>query len=77
LRDLKPEIRDILTKKEVISVSQDPLGNEGRRVLKDGDLEVWAKQMRDGSRAVVLLNRAVTEKEISAVKMYAEKSYEQ
>jgi len=33
-------------------------------VLKDGDLEVWSKQMQDGSRAVVLLNRAVTEKEI-------------
>ena len=24
---------------------------------KDGDLEVWAKQMQDGSRSVVLLNR--------------------
>ena len=33
-------------------------------MLKDGDLEVWAKQMQDGSRSVVLLNRAATEKEI-------------
>ena len=64
LRDMKPEIHDILTNKEVIAVNQDPLGSEGRRVLKDGDLEVWARQMQDGSRAVVLLNRATTEKEI-------------
>ena len=64
LRDMKPEIHDILTNKEVIAVNQDPLGSEGRRVVKDGDLEVWAKQMQDGSRAVVLLNRDVTEKEI-------------
>ncbi len=64
LRDMKPEIHDILTNKEVIAVNPDPLGREGRRVLKDGDLEVWAKPMQDGSRTVVLLNRAVTEKEI-------------
>jgi alpha-galactosidase len=64
LRDMKPEIHDILTNKEVIAVNQDPLGSEGRRVLKEGDMEVWAKQMQDGSRAVVLLNRAQTQKEI-------------
>jgi len=65
LRDMKPEIRDILTNKEVIAVNQDPLGRQGRWVRKDGDLEVWAKQMRDGSRSVVLLNRDVSEKEIT------------
>jgi alpha-galactosidase len=64
LRDMKAEIHDILTNKEVIAVNQDPMGSEGRRVLKNGDLEVWAKQMQDGSRAVVLLNRATTEKEV-------------
>ena len=57
LRDMKPEIHDILTNKEVIAVNQDPMGRQGRRVQKDGDLEVWAKQMQDGSRSVVLLNR--------------------
>src|SRR5207249_6399831 len=57
LRNMRPEIHDILTNKEVIAVDQDPLGREGRRVWKNGDLEIWAKQLRDGSRAVVLLNR--------------------
>jgi alpha-galactosidase len=65
LRNMSPEIHDILTNKEVIAVDQDPLGREGRRVAKEGDLEVWAKQMQDGSRAVVLLNRGGSNHEIT------------
>jgi alpha-galactosidase len=66
LRDMRPEIHDILTNKEVIAVDQDALGREGERVAKDGDIEVWAKQMKDGSRAVILLNRSSSEQEITA-----------
>ena len=66
LRNMRPEIHDILTNKEVIAVDQDALGREGERVAKNGDLEVWAKQLKDGSRAVVLLNRGSAEQEISA-----------
>jgi alpha-galactosidase len=65
LRDMRPEIHDILTNKEVIAVDQDPLGRQGRRVWKNGDLEVWSKQMKDGSRAVVLLNRGSAQQEIT------------
>lgn len=57
LRNMSPEIRDILTNKEVIAVNQDRLGREGRRVWKNGDLEIWSKEMQDGSRAIALLNR--------------------
>jgi alpha-galactosidase len=64
LRNMRPEIRDILTHKEVIAVDQDPLGSEAKRVKKNGDLEVWAKQMKDGSRAVILFNRGGAEHEI-------------
>ena len=35
-------------------------------MLKDGDREVWVKQLQDGSRAVVLFNRGVATQEISA-----------
>ncbi len=66
IRNMTPEIHEILTNKEVIAVDQDPLGMEGRRVWKDGDLEVWAKQMKDGSRAVILFNRGKADAEISA-----------
>jgi len=65
LRDMKPEIREILTHKEVIAVDQDPAGSQGRRVRKNGDLEVWSKLMQDGSRAVALLNRGIKDAEIS------------
>jgi alpha-galactosidase len=65
VRDMRPEIRDILTNKEVIAVDQDPLGSEGKRVKKNGDLEVWAKQMTDGTRAVILFNRGSAEREVS------------
>jgi alpha-galactosidase len=65
LRDMKPEIREILTHKEVIAVDQDPAGSQGRRVRKNGDLEVWSKVMQDGSRTVVLLNRGTKDVEIS------------
>src|SRR3954454_6674972 len=66
LRNMRPQIHDILTNKEVIAVDQDPLGREGERVAKNGDLEVWAKQLKDGSRAVLLLNRGDSEQEIAA-----------
>jgi len=66
LRNMRPEVRDILANGEVIAVDQDPLGREGERVWRNGDLEVWAKPLRDGSRAVVLLNRGSAEQEVTA-----------
>jgi len=65
LRSMKPEIKEILTNKEVIAINQDALGREGKRVWKEGDLEIWAKPMKDGSRAAVLLNRSASEAEIT------------
>jgi alpha-galactosidase len=65
LRSMTPEIRDILTNKEVIAIDQDPMGRQGRRVWKDGDFEVWAKQLQNGDRAVILLNRSRSSHEIT------------
>jgi len=65
LKSMSPDIKEILTNREVIAVNQDQLGMQGRRVRKNGDSEVWAKQMKDGSRAVVLLNRGDSNFEIS------------
>jgi alpha-galactosidase len=50
--------RAILTNREVIAIDQDPLGDQGRRVSKRESQEVWARNLKGGSRAVVLLNRA-------------------
>src|SRR5205085_10038086 len=65
IRSMSPEISAILTNKEVIAVDQDALGLQGRRVKRDGDYEVWSKQLSDGSRAVALLNRSKAEGRIS------------
>jgi alpha-galactosidase len=65
LRSMTQEIQAILTNKEVIAVNQDTLGMQGRRIRKDGDKEVWMKQLKDGSRAVILFNRGKSETEVS------------
>jgi alpha-galactosidase len=65
LQQMSPEIKTILTNKEAIAVDQDALGMQGRRVRKDGDLEVWSKQMQDGSRTVILFNRGASDADIS------------
>ena len=65
LRNMTPEIKEILTNKEVIAIDQDPLGRQGRRVWKQGDLEIWARPLVDGSRAVVLFNRGASEQNMA------------
>ncbi len=65
VRQMTPEIKMILTNKELIAVDQDPLGKQGARVRKDGDSEVWSRQLKNGSRAVVLFNRGPIPAEIS------------
>jgi alpha-galactosidase len=58
--------REILTNKEMIAVDQDPLGIQGHRVRKNGDQEIWLKELSDGSRAVALLNRGASEQKMTA-----------
>jgi alpha-galactosidase len=66
LRNMTAQVRDVLTNREVIAVNQDPLGRQGRRVRKDGDVEVWARELAGGYRAVILLNRGNGTREVSA-----------
>jgi alpha-galactosidase len=64
VRSMSPEIKEILTNKDVIAIDQDRLGRQGRRISKSGDLEIWARPLSDGGRAVVLFNRGTSESEI-------------
>jgi alpha-galactosidase len=57
LRDVKPEILSILTNRDVIAIDQDPLGRQGRRLRRDGDVEVWTKPLSGGGQAVGVFNR--------------------
>lgn len=65
LRNMTAETIEILTNKEVISVNQDSLGVQGKKIRDDGHFEVWAKPMKDGSEAVILLNRSKIEKNMT------------
>jgi alpha-galactosidase len=47
----------LLTNDEIIDVDQDPLGRPGRRVSKAGPVEIWVRELEDGSRAAGLFNR--------------------
>jgi alpha-galactosidase len=48
---------NLLSNDEVLEVNQDSLGRQAHRVAKDENVEVWAKEMEDGSQAVGLFNR--------------------
>ena len=56
----------LLTNDEIIDVDQDPLGKPGFRVSRDGDLEVWKRDLEDGSIAVGLFNRGEKADEVTA-----------
>ena len=58
LRTMTPEIHDILTNSEVIAIDQDKAGKQGHRVSKDGDKEIWVRELADGAHAVGLFNRS-------------------
>jgi alpha-galactosidase len=63
--NMTADTKEILLNKDVIAIDQDPLGQQGRRVKKTGDLEIWSKQLQDGGRAVALLNRGSSPAKIS------------
>ncbi len=56
LPNMKPEIKAILTNKEVIAIDQDPLGRQATRAYADGEVEVWTRPLAGGAMAVAVLN---------------------
>lgn len=61
------DIRDILLNRDVIAVDQDSLGIQGKIVqASPSELQVWVKPLADGSRAVLLFNRASVPSTITA-----------
>jgi alpha-galactosidase len=58
---------NLLTNDEVLEVNQDPLGRQAGRVAQKNGLEVWAKDMEDGSKVVGLFNRGEDEAPATAL----------
>jgi len=57
LSKMDEDTRRILTNADVIAVDQDRLGQQARRIWKQGELEIWARPLKGGEHAVVLFNR--------------------
>ena len=49
----------LLTNDEVLDINQDVLGKQASRIAQEGNLEIWAKNLEDGSIAVGLFNRGM------------------
>jgi len=60
LSKMTPETKSILMNKAVIAIDQDKLGKQGDRVSQNGDLEIWAKPLSGGGKAVGLFNRGTS-----------------
>jgi alpha-galactosidase len=56
LTKMTPDTLAILTNREVVAIDQDPAGRQGDRVTAEGPLEVWAKPLSRGGKAVGLFN---------------------
>jgi alpha-galactosidase len=56
LTNMKPEIHDLLTNRDVIAIDQDPLGKQGAHAYSDGEVEVWTRQLSGGALAIAVVN---------------------
>lgn len=66
IRSTDSETLKILSNREVIAVNQDKLGVQGKKIKKDGDLEVWGGPLSGGRVVVLLLNRGSSKATITA-----------
>jgi len=56
LPNMTPEVKAILTNRDVIAVNQDKLGKQGTRAYAEGEVEVWARHLAGGGLAVGIFN---------------------
>lgn len=57
LRNADAETIAALTRPSVLAIDQDPLGRPGRRVPRDGSLDLWERELDGGASAVAIVNR--------------------
>jgi alpha-galactosidase len=56
LSKLDPFTLNLLTNDEVIAIDQDPLGKQAKQVIKKDSMQVWVKDLEDGTRAIGIFN---------------------
>lgn len=62
LREMSDNIKNILTKKELIALDQDPLGKQGFKIYDEGNFEIWQKPLAGGDIAICFLNLEIKDK---------------
>lgn len=55
-RIMTKEEKEIILNKDCIAINQDPT-EQGRKIKDDGDVEIWAKHLKNGNMAILMLNR--------------------
>ena len=59
-------IFDIVGNREVIAINQDPAGNQGVTIARDGDIQVIVKTLtQSGAKAVALVNRGTKQRSVT------------
>jgi alpha-galactosidase len=70
LTEMKPDVAAILMNKEVVAIDQDALGRQGDRVYAEGPVEIWAKPLKDGSKAVAIFNFGESASELRGIELH-------
>ena len=54
---MSASVKGILTDKEATAINQDSLGKQGVKVKANGETETWVKELKNGDKAVLFVNR--------------------
>ncbi|RYZ27006.1 MAG: glycoside hydrolase family 27 protein [Chitinophagaceae bacterium] len=67
LRKMSKQTIEILTNKELIAINQDISFVQARRVLKEGDVEIWIKPLgkKGKEKAIAIMNRSGEERTVT------------
>ena len=70
LTQMTPDVASILMNMEVIAIDQDALGRQGDRVYAEGPVEIWAKSLKGGRKALAIFNFGETASEMRGIGLH-------
>jgi alpha-galactosidase len=70
LTQMTPEVGAVLMNKDVIAIDQDGLGRQGDRIFAQGPVEIWAKPLKGGRKALAIFNFGETASEMRGIGLH-------
>jgi alpha-galactosidase len=64
LQNMSPDVKSILTNKEIIALDQDSIGRQATCWRDNGDYQIWIKALSNNEKAICLLNRSDEKKSV-------------